>query len=48
MTETNAERAYLAIKDRIIKTDLSPGEVIQETRLREDFMIMPASLPLAN
>lgn len=36
MTETNAERAYQAIKNRIIKTELSPGEVIQEARLMKE------------
>ena len=33
MNQTNAEKAYQEIKKRIIKTDLSPGAVIQESEL---------------
>ena len=33
MNQTNAAKAYQEIKKRIIKTDLSPGAVIQESEL---------------
>jgi len=35
MTTTDTERAYLRIKDKIIKTELMPGAVIKETDLME-------------
>jgi len=35
MNQTNAEQAYQEIKKRIIRTDLSPGAVINESELME-------------
>ncbi len=35
MNQTNAEQAYQEIKRRIIKTDLKPGVVIDESRLMD-------------
>jgi DNA-binding GntR family transcriptional regulator len=36
MNQTNAELAYQEIKKRIIRTELSPGSVINESELMED------------
>jgi DNA-binding GntR family transcriptional regulator len=36
MTQTNAEKAYQEIKQRIITTDLSPGAVINEAELMSE------------
>jgi DNA-binding GntR family transcriptional regulator len=36
MTTTDAERAYLAIKEKIVKTELDPGSVINEAELMKD------------
>jgi DNA-binding GntR family transcriptional regulator len=36
MSQTNADKAYQAIKERIIKTDLTPGAVINESSLMEE------------
>jgi DNA-binding GntR family transcriptional regulator len=36
MSQTNADKAYQAIKQRIVKTELAPGAVINETQLMED------------
>jgi DNA-binding GntR family transcriptional regulator len=36
MSTTNAEKAYQAIKKRIIRTELSPGEVIREASLMDE------------
>jgi DNA-binding GntR family transcriptional regulator len=36
MPKTDAEKAYLAIKDKIVRTELIPGEVINEADLMED------------
>jgi DNA-binding GntR family transcriptional regulator len=36
MSQTNADKAYQKIKQRIITTDLSPGDVINESRLMDE------------
>jgi len=36
MNQTNAEQAYQEIKKRIIRTELSPGAVINESELMDD------------
>lgn len=36
MSQTNAEKAYQEIKKRIIRTQLAPGEVINESDLMKD------------
>lgn len=36
MTTTDAERAYRAIKEKIVKTELDPGSVINEAELMKD------------
>ena len=36
MNQTNAEQAYQEIKKRIIKTDLAPGAVINESELMDE------------
>jgi len=36
MPKTDAEKAYLAIKDKIVRTELIPGAVINEADLMED------------
>lgn len=36
MNQTNAEQAYQIIKKRIIKTELSPGAVINESQLMDE------------
>lgn len=36
MNQTNAEQAYQEIKKRIIRTELSPGSVINESELMEE------------
>ena len=36
MTQTNAEKAYHVIKNKIIKTELNPGSVINEVELMDE------------
>jgi DNA-binding GntR family transcriptional regulator len=36
MSQTNAEQAYQEIKQRIIRTELSPGAVVNESNLMKD------------
>ncbi len=36
MNQTNAEQAYQEIKKRIIRTELAPGAVINESELMDE------------
>ena len=39
VAQSQSEAAYLRIRDRIVRLEMPPGSVVNETRLREDLQL---------